>query len=94
MEIRARVQIQQCNDPEILEFFNEHGVKYRLVGDHLFIVRSRGRDAAAGPGDWLASSSDGEIDVQRSDYGRRARRARQAGREQDADDRATASTPR
>ena len=98
MEIRPRVQIHQYNDPEILEFFNAHRVQYRLIGDHLFIVRSRGRDVAAGPGDWLAISSDGEVEVQRGDYARRARRAivkaRQARRERDRDYPATAGTRR
>ena len=75
MEPGPRVQIHQYNDPEILEFFNEHRVRYRVVGDHLFIVRSRRREVAAGPGDWLTTAADGEVEVQRGDYARRARRA-------------------
>lgn len=75
MNVRSRVQIHQYNDPEILEFFNEQHVEYRLVGDHLFIIRSRGRDMAAGPGDWLTAAGDGEVRVQRGDYARRAQRA-------------------
>lgn len=27
----SRVQIHQYNDPEILEFFNGHGVEFRLL---------------------------------------------------------------
>jgi hypothetical protein len=92
MEIRPRVQIHQYNDSEILEFFNAHRVQYRLIGDHLFILRCRGRDVPAGPGDWLAISADREVEVQRGDYARRARRAiepaRQARRERDLDYRA------
>ena len=48
MNVIARVQIHQYNDPEILEFFIRHRVEFRLVGDHLFIIRSRKRDVAAG----------------------------------------------
>jgi len=70
-----RVQIHQYNDPEILAFFNAHGVAFRLVGDHLFIIRSRDRDLAAGPGDWLAVAQDGAVEVQRGDYAVRAQRA-------------------
>ena len=73
MHIRTRVQIRQHNDPEVLEFLNAHGVEYRLIGDHLFIIRGRKRDLAAGPGDWLAISADGEIKTQRGDYARRPR---------------------
>ena len=84
MEPSRRVQIHQYNDPEILEFFNKHHAQYRLIGDHLFIIRSRGQDVAAGPGDWLRSAADGEVDVERGDYARRAhdviRRVRQARR--------------
>jgi hypothetical protein len=69
------VQIHQYNDPELLEFFNEHRVQYRLVGDHLFIIRSRGHDVAAGPGDWLSTAADGHVDVHRGDYARRAQQA-------------------
>jgi hypothetical protein len=80
-----RLQIHQYNDPEILEFFNGHGVKFRLAGDHLFIIRSRKRDLAAGPGDWLVVAPDGEIEVEPGDYARRAqqaiRRAKNARRE-------------
>ena len=75
MEPSRRVQIHQYNDPEILEFFNKHRVRYRLVGDHLFIIRSRGHDVAAGPGDWLSRTTDGEIDVEPGDYVRRAQQA-------------------
>ena len=96
MEIRSRVQIHQYNDPEIVEFFNAHHVQYRLIGDHLFIIRGRGGDVSAGPGDWLVVSADGEVEVQRGDYARRARRAqlraRQARRERDLDYRAAATT--
>ena len=70
-----RVQVHQYNDSEILEFFNRHGVEFRLVGDHLFIIRSRKSDLAAGPGDWLVAGPDGEVDVQRGDYALRAQRA-------------------
>ena len=65
------VQIHQYNDPQILEFMNGHGVEFRLVGDHLFIIRSRKGDVAAGPGDWLLVAPDGEIEVERGDYLRR-----------------------
>jgi hypothetical protein len=92
-----RVQIHQYNDPEILEFFNEHRVQYRLLGDHLFVIRSRGRDLAAGPGDWLRTAADAEVEVQRGDYARRARqaieRARQARAQRQPASRAT-GTPR
>jgi hypothetical protein len=70
-----RVQVHQYNDSEILEFFNRHGVEFRLVGDHLFIIRSRKSDLAAGPGDWLVAGPDGEVNVQRGDYALRAQRA-------------------
>jgi hypothetical protein len=70
-----RVQVHQYNDSEILEFFNRHGVGFQLVGDHLFIIRSRNSDLAAGPGDWLVAGPDGEVDVQRGDYALRAQRA-------------------
>ena len=53
-----RVQVHQYNDSEILEFFNRHGVEFQLVGDHLFIIRSRKNDLAAGPGDWLVAGPD------------------------------------
>ena len=75
MKVIHRVQIHQYNDPEILEFFINNGVGYRLVGDHLFIIRSRKNDVAAGPGDWLVVASDGEVEVERGDYARRAQRA-------------------
>jgi hypothetical protein len=71
----TRLQIHQYSDPEILEFFNRHGVKYRLLGDHLFIIQSREQDVAAGPGDWLVIAPDGEVEVQRGDYALRAQRA-------------------
>lgn len=80
MEPRQRVQIHQYNDPEILEFFNEHRVRYRLVGDHLFIIRSHGQDVAAGPGDWLGTAADGEVEVRRGDYVRRAQQAIESAR--------------
>ena len=70
-----RVRVHQYNDSEILEFFNRHGVEFQLVGDHLFIIRSRKSDLAAGPGDWLVAGPDGEVDVQRGDYALRAQRA-------------------
>jgi hypothetical protein len=75
MKVIHRLQIHQYNDPEILEFFINYGVGYRLVGDHLFIIRSRKNDVAAGPGDWLVVASDGEVEVERGDYARRAQRA-------------------
>ena len=75
MKVIRRVQIHQYNDPEILEFFIGHGVEYRLVGDHLFIIRSRNQDVAAGPGDWLVFAPDGEVEVERGDYALRAQRA-------------------
>ena len=68
----SRVQIHQYNDPEILEFFNGQGIEFRLVGDHLFIIRSRHRDVAAGPGDCFVVAPDGEVEVERGDYARRA----------------------
>ena len=71
----TRFQIHQYNDPEILEFFNGHGVKYHLLGDHLFTIRSRGQDVAAGPGDWLVIAPDGEVEVRRGDYAIRAQLA-------------------
>ena len=70
-----RVQVRQHNDSRLLEFFNTHGVEYELAGDHLFIIRSREMDMAAGPGDWLVVGPDGEVDVERGDYARRAQRA-------------------
>ncbi len=75
MKANDRIQIHQYNDYEILEFFNRNRVVYRLVGDHLFIIRSHGQDAGAGPGDWLTATPDGEIEVERGDYGRRMRSA-------------------
>jgi len=70
-----RVQVHQHNDSGLLEFFNTHGVEYDLTGDHLFIIRSREMDLAAGPGDWLVVGPDGEVDVDRGDYALRAQRA-------------------
>ena len=70
-----RVQVHQHNDSGLLEFFNTHGVEYDLTGDHLFIIRSREMDLAAGPGDWLIVGPDGEVDVERGDYALRAQRA-------------------
>jgi len=94
MEIRSRVQIRQYNDPEILEFFNAYRVQYQLIGDHLFIIRCRGDEVAAGPGDWLSISADGEVEVHRGDYAGRARRAalraRQVRRERELDHRPSA----
>ena len=75
MKVIPRVQIHQYNDPDILEFFNAHGVEYELIGDHLFIIRSRKRDLAAGPGDWLVVAPDGEAEVEGGDYALRAQRA-------------------
>jgi hypothetical protein len=75
MTVIPRVQIHQYNDPEILEFFIKYGVEYDLVGDHLFIIRGREMDMAAGPGDWLVAGLDGEVEVQRGDYQLRAQRA-------------------
>jgi hypothetical protein len=51
------------------------GFQYDLVGDHLFIIRSREMDIAAGPGDWLVVGPDGEVAVERGDYALRAQRA-------------------
>jgi len=73
--ITNRVQIHQYNDPEILEFFIKYGVEYRLVGDHLFVIRSSSSERAAGPGDWLVAGPDGEVEVERGDYALRAHRA-------------------
>jgi hypothetical protein len=70
MKVIPRVQIHQYNDPEILEFFIRHRVEFRLVGDHLFVIRSRKRCVAAGPGDWLVAAPGGEVDVERGDYAR------------------------
>jgi hypothetical protein len=85
MDAMQRLQIHQYNDPEILEFFNAHGVDYRLVGDHLFVIRSRSSEVAAGPGDWLVVAQDGAIDIERGCDQRRAltgiARARNARRE-------------
>jgi hypothetical protein len=75
MEIISRVQIHQYNDPEILEFFNGHGIEFRLVGDHLFMIGNRAREVAAGPGDWLVAAAGGEVEVERGDYARRAQQA-------------------
>ena len=75
MKVIPRVQIHQYNDPDILEFFNAHGFEYELIGDHLFIIRSRKRDLAAGPGDWLVVAPDGEVEVEGGDYALRAQRA-------------------
>lgn len=75
MKFVPRVQIHQYNDPAILEFFINSAVEYRLMGDHLFIIRSRGHDVAAGPGDWLVVRPDGEVDIERGDYALRAEQA-------------------
>jgi hypothetical protein len=69
----TRLQIRQHNDPELAHFFNEFRVDYKLVGDHLFIIRRRGSDVAAGPGDWLVARPDGGVDVELGDYAMRAR---------------------
>ena len=96
MEIPRRVQIRQRNDPEILEFFNAHRVEYRLIGDHLFIIRGRRGDMAVRPGDWLVLAADGEVEVRPGDDARRAQRALQvakrARRVRDLDHRATVTT--
>ena len=80
MTVIPRVQIHQYNDSEILAFFNGSGADFRLLGDHLFVIHSRGRDAAAGPGDWLVVAPDGEVDVEPGDY-RRLARIGDAGRD-------------
>ena len=72
MKVAPRLQIQQFNDWEILEFFKVHGVEFGLVGDHRFTIRSRQTDVAAGPGDWLSVAADGEVEVERGADGRRA----------------------
>ncbi len=72
MKVAARLQIQQFNDWEILEFFNVHGIEFGLVGDHRFVIRSRETHVAAGPGDWLSVAADGEVEVERAADGRRA----------------------
>ena len=72
MKVARRLQIQQFNDWEILEFFNVHGVEFALVGDHRFMIRSRETDVAAGPGDWLSVAADGEVEVERVADPRRA----------------------
>jgi hypothetical protein len=79
MNVMSRVQIHQYNDPEILEFFNSNGVVFRLLGDHLFVIRSRETDIAAGPGDVLVVAQDGEVEVQRGDYALRVQRAIRKG---------------
>ena len=73
--VGSRIQVRQCNDPQLLGFFNAHTVKFDLVGDHLFIIRSRKEDLAAGPGDWLVVAPDGEVEVEEGDYALRAQRA-------------------
>lgn len=75
MKAVLRIQIRQYNDPEILAFFNAHGVEFRLVGDHLFVIRSRETDVAGGPGDWLVVAPDGEVEVEPGDDALRAQRA-------------------
>ena len=74
--VASRIQVRQYNDPELLGFFNAYGVEYDLIGDHLFIIRSRKTDLAAGPGDWLVVGADGEVEVERGDYALRAQRAK------------------
>ena len=73
--VPSRIQVRQYNDPELLGFFNEYGVEYDLIGDHLFIIHGRKRDLAAGPGDRLVVRPDREVDVERGDYALRAQRA-------------------
>ena len=73
--VGSRIQVRQRNDPQLLGFFNEHGVEYDLIGDHLFIVRSCKRDLAAGPGDWLVAAPDGVVEVERGHYALGAQRA-------------------
>ena len=51
----SRIQVRQYNDPDLLGFFNEYGVEYDLIGDHLCIIRTRKMDLPAGPGDWLVA---------------------------------------
>ncbi len=75
MRVLSHVEIHQYNDPEILEFLNGHRVEHRLVGDHLFVIRERGCDVAAGPGDRLTIAADGEVEVHRGDDAHRAQRA-------------------
>lgn len=75
MNVSARVQIHQYNDPEVLEFLNGNGITYRMAGDHLFILRGARRELAAGPGDWLAVTPSGELEVIAGDYALRARLA-------------------
>jgi hypothetical protein len=82
MNATHRVQIHQCNDPEILGFFNQHRVRYRLIGDHLFIVRGRDADLAAGPGDWLLMTPDGTVEVEPGEDMRRAQQSLAAARAQ------------
>lgn len=73
--ISNRVQIHQYNDPEILEFLIKYRVEYHLVGDHLFVIHNRNAEIAAGPGDWLVTGADGEVEVERGDCQLRAQRA-------------------
>ena len=88
MRVIARVQIHQYNDPEILEVLNAHQIDFRMAGDHLFILRGASRELAAGPGDWLAITPGGELEVISGDYALRARlalrRARKARRDREA----------
>lgn len=75
MNVIPRVQIHQYNDSEILEFFTRHRVDFRLVGDHLFVIRCGRRDLAAGLGDWLVAAPGREVEVDRGDDALRAQRA-------------------
>jgi hypothetical protein len=88
MKVIARVRIHQYNDPEVLEFLNAHSIEYQLAGDHLFILRGARGDLAAGPGDWLAVTPGGELELTRGDYALRVRlavrRAEKARREREA----------
>ena len=70
----SRIQVRQYNDPEVWVLHRVWG-EYDLIGDHLFIIRSRKRDLAAGPGDWLVAAPDGEVEVEGGDYALRAQRA-------------------
>jgi hypothetical protein len=68
------IQIRQYNDRQIVEFFESHWVDFRQVGDHLFIIDSRGEEVRARPGDWLVVAADGQVEVERGGYSRRSQR--------------------
>jgi hypothetical protein len=76
----STLQIHQSNDSEILEFFNVHEIDFRLIGDHLFVIRCREGDAGAGPGDWLYVAPDGSVGVTPGDDAPRAALAIAAAR--------------